>query len=1017
MKNPNRNGTRLNRNLLAAALAGCLAVGAMPAFAQSVNATLRGKAPAGAQVTAVNTATGQTRKVAVSADGSYALAGLAPGTYRVDAGPGTERTVTLEVATSVSLDLGAAPSDGGVTTLGTVTAVGAALQEVKTSEVGTNVSLKTINTIPQATRNFLEFADTVPGMQFETRSDGTSQLRGGAQKSSAINVYIDGVGQKNYVLTGGVAGQDQSQGNPFPQLAIGEYKVITSNYKAEYDQVGSAAIIAATKSGGNEFEGEIFGRYTDTGMRAPTVAERGSNSPKKDTEQKEYGIALGGPIIRDRAHFFVSYEAKDFVTPSAPVSVPTQWASFASRLPTEAQAQLGPNTKPFSEDLYFAKLTWDISMDDRLEFSMKRREEEGRADVGNQTAASASKVNFNTDDRYDLRWVHYGASFLNEARITYEDSLFNPAPYTIGNQAVYTRGINANEVLLFTDSTSSLAIQRKGQKGPAFQNDITFNAFQWNGDHVIKAGLKFKSVELTQSENSALNPSFRYAVNDGSLPTGPYTPVGTNAIPYQVNFNAPFAGASPIVVTKSKQFGIYIQDDWDVTDRLQVNLGIRWDYEKIPSYVDYVTPPELVAALNGPGSVPRAPDPTPRAASYAAQLLAGGVDINDYISTGDNREVDDNNFAPRLGFSYDINGDEGLVLFGGIGRSYDRNLYDYMGLEQVKSALASYQIQFTQSSGCIPAPAQCVAWDPKYLNGIEELQALITSPVRNGEFYMMNNDLKTPYSDQMSLGMRARIGDWNTSATVARINSKDGLVFTLGNRYPNGDFFGKPSWNANDIAQPWEHSAQGFGNMIIGNNGVETKTTQLLLSADKPYTKESGWGVTAAYTFSHAKGNRGSDEHYAFDGESIEDYPYIYLHAVPKHRLVLTGIYDLPWDITLSAKATLASPLPINAIVGFWEYGATPRPPLIVSTNPPGTLGTKQLDLTASKDFKLMADMTFQIRLDAINVFNNKNYSSYSTNWGSGGIYDPIINTISTGGGVTSYSQERTLFVSGRLTW
>ena len=78
---------------------------------------------------------------------------------------------------------------------------------------------------------------------------------------------------------------------------------------------------------------------------------------------------------------------------------------------------------------------------------------------------------------------------------------------------------------------------------------------------------------------------------------------------------------------------------------------------------------------------------------------------------------------------------------------------------------------------------------------------------------------------------------------------------------------------------------------------------------EKPYTQESGWGVTAAYTYTKARGNRGSDEHYAFDGETIDDYPFIYLHAVPRHRLVLTGIYDLPWGITASAKATIASPL------------------------------------------------------------------------------------------------------------
>ncbi|MEO6228236.1 MAG: TonB-dependent receptor, partial [Thermomonas sp.] len=976
---------RYNRSLLSCALATCIVIGTAPALAQSANATLRGKAPAGAQVTAVNVATGQTRQVSVSADGSYALAGLLPGTYRVDAGPGTEKTVTLAVATSVSLDLvGAAPAAGDVATLGTVTVVGAALQEVKTSEVGTNVSLKTIDTIPQLTRNFLEFADTVPGMQFETRADGTSQLRGGAQQTSAINVYVDGVGQKNYVLTGGVTGQDQSRGNPFPQLAIGEYKVITSNYKAEYDQVGSAAVIAATKSGGNEFEGEIFGRYTDTGMRAPTVSETGSGSGKKETEQKEYGIAFSGPIIRDRMHFFLSYEAKDFLTPSQPVSAPTQWASFETFLPSGVQSQLGPNTQSFKEDLYFAKLTWDLSMDDRLELSFKRRDEEGRADIGNRTTASASKINFNTEDRVDLRWVHYGASFLNEARVTYEDALFNPAPYNIGNQAVYTRGIDQGQVLIFSESTSSLAIQRKGQKGPAFQNDITFNAFDWNGDHVFKAGVKYKSVELTQSENSALNPSFRYSVNDGSLAVTPFTPIGTNQIPYQVNFNAPFAGASPIVTTKSKQFGIYIQDDWDVTDKLQLNIGVRWDYEKIPSYVNNVTPPEVVnALLNGH-------DPTaPAGLTYAQQLARGGIDIRDYISDGSNRKPDKNNFAPRLGFSYDVNGDEELILFGGIGRSYDRNLFDYMGLEQVKSALSGYQINFVEGTGCTPSPGSCVRFDPKYLNGIENLQTLISSNIRNGELNLLNNDLKTPYSDQISLGLRATVGEWQTSAALASIHSKEGFVFTLGNRYPNGKFYDAPSWNANDIAQPWEHGPPGFGPLILGNNGIETKTSQLLLSADKPYTEESGWGVTTAYTFSHAKGNRGGDEHYAFDAATIDDYSYIYLSAAPKHRLVLSGIYDLPWGFTLSGKATLATPPPLNLTADWYNYGASPRPPLIVSVNPPQTFGTKQLDLSLSKVFKLIGDTRFQIRADAINVLNNKNYSSYSTNFGSGGTYYP----------------------------
>ena len=94
--------------------------------------------------------------------------------------------------------------------------------------------------------------------------------------------FIDGVGQKNYVLKGGITGQDASNGNPFPQLAIGEYKVITSNYKAEFDQVSSAAIVAVTKSGGNEFSGSMFWDKFTSDWRTKTIFEERNNTPKSD---------------------------------------------------------------------------------------------------------------------------------------------------------------------------------------------------------------------------------------------------------------------------------------------------------------------------------------------------------------------------------------------------------------------------------------------------------------------------------------------------------------------------------------------------------------------------------------------------------------------------------------------------------------------------------------------------------------------------------------------------------------
>ena len=185
------------------------------------------------------------------------------------------------------------------------------LYETRTSEVATYVSQKQIELLPQNSRNFLAFADIVPGVQFVTSADGsTSEIRSGAQASNGVNVFIDGVGQKNYVLRGGVSGQTLSRGNPFPQLAIGEYKVITSNYKAEFDQLSSAAIVAVTRSGTNEFESEAFWDRTSENWRAADPLEQKAGK-KAESEQEQYGVAIGGPIIRDRMHFFVTYEAQE----------------------------------------------------------------------------------------------------------------------------------------------------------------------------------------------------------------------------------------------------------------------------------------------------------------------------------------------------------------------------------------------------------------------------------------------------------------------------------------------------------------------------------------------------------------------------------------------------------------------------------------------------------------------------------------------------------------------------------
>ncbi len=957
------------KKLLASLItAGVVSAAALPAigWAQTANATLQGKAPPGAQITARNVATGSVRVTTASADGSYTLVGLQPGTWAVSAAGGGQRTVTLSVASTSSLDLtAAAPAPTGPTqTLAAVNVSATALQDVKTSEVGQTVSLHQIRVLPQVTRNFLEFADTVPGMIFTTDSAGHTSLQGGAMNTSSVNVYIDGVGQKSYVKEGGISGQFASQGNPFSQLAVGEYKVITSNYKAEYDQISSAAVTAVTKSGTNEFHGEVYGNYTDDSYRDMTPAEKAAGTKSAFTD-KEYGFDLGGPLIQDKMHFFISNEVKRFDTP---VAVVPGVSGTEDLLPPDAASQLGAAGNPFWENLFFGKIDFEPTDRDRFELRAQIRNESAVDNVGDQTAASSGLVVKNTDKRYELMWAHSADAWYNEFLLTYENAFNVPQGATSGVGQAYTFGPADDALILQVGAPDPRAAQNKGQKGPGLKDDLTFNDLHWLGDHTIKLGVKYKDVDLVAQDAGNATAQLFYDVEPV---------IGTNPNPYKAVFAVTNPGFSPIVKSSDQQFGAYIQDDWAVNDKLTFNLGVRWDMEHNPSYLNWVTPPDVVDALLN-GHDPNNPNPNE---TYAQQLAAGGININDYISNGHNRKPYKNEWQPRLGFSYDITGDQKHVIFGGIGRAYDRDLYDYLQLEQTKFALEEPTVYFSSATQpCRGDP--CFPWDPSYAGSVAALQSLVTGSTAGYEVDMINNDLKVPYSDQASLGIRNQLGDWNTSATVARINSYDGFVFTLGNRYPDGSF-----WM--NGGQPWGDGVPGFGSLILGSNGIETRSTQVLLSAEKPYTRESHWGVTIAYTYTNAHQNRDINEHYSFDQATIQDYPFILSNAAPKHRLVATGVVDGPWGITFSSKLVLATPTPNNGFINYFypvtaPNGANNLPVAGIAGGKSflfggPIFGYRDVDFAAIKDWQIEGPTHVYVRLDVLNAFNYKNLVDYTT--------------------------------------
>jgi outer membrane receptor protein involved in Fe transport len=950
------------RSILGAAIAAILATPTMT-LAQSADATLRGRAPASADVTAKNVATGATRRTKASADGSYTLPGLQPGTYRVDAGPGTEQTVTLSVASTATLNLVAGEATAVVEgPMEEITVQGRRLNEVRTSEVGTNISLQQIENVPQMTRNFLEFADTVPGVVFEVDSNGRTSIRGGAQNENGVNLYIDGVGQKGYVRSG-ISGQaGDTQGNPFPQLAIGEYKVITSNYKAEYDQISSAAITAVTKSGTNTFEGQAFGTFTQDNWRARTPGERAANL-KTPSESREYGFAFGGPILQDRLHFFLTYEAKRFQTPKTVTPGGNAPANIIAQLPPNATEQLGAATIGFDEDLIFGKLSWSFSDNDRIDLSAKIRDEVGQgSQAGVGVAQSAAVDTQNDDKRYELTWQHTGPGWVNDLQFTYEDAFFVPQVINPDQNGLVYTWINgmADQNILAIDGADPRAGQNKGQKGWAVADTITFTDIDWiTGSHTIKAGIKYKKIELTAADSVPGQPVYYFDV----------TPAGVAATPWKAAVALPVTGFPTTAISDAKQLGVFIQDDWEVNDKLTLNLGVRWDIEENPSYHDNVTPQFVIDSFNTVNPM--------TGLTYAEQLAQSEdpnvrVDVNDYISTGNNRKPYKNAYQPRLGFSYDFSGDQRHVLFGGAGRAYDRTLYDYLQLEQTKFALATADVRFnTPDHPCAVNGVDCVAWNPAFFTDPQSLVALFGG--RPGEIDLINNDLRIPYSDQLSLGMRNRIGDWNTSAAVSRIESHDGFVFTLGNRHENGAFF-----DANR-SQPWGNSPPGLGSLIIGNSGIETKSTQVLLSAEKPFDEASKWGTTMAYTFTKASQNRDINEHYLFDASSINAFPFVTSNAAPKHRFVATGTYAGPWGLTFAGKLTYSTPTPRNLIVCYnapqiFDGGGACNP---WSYTLAASDGYRALDLQVTKNLEIGDIGSMYVRLDVINVTNESNLADY----------------------------------------
>lgn len=916
------------------------------AHAQLSTSTIQGRitsgqaaAQQGLAVVAVNQANGNTYRTTTRADGSYVLTGLAPGSYQIRVGEQVQpELVTVSVGETASVDLAV----GGAQAQQVVVVGSLQRKDVKSSEIGTLVSRRMIEATPQSTRNFLSAADLAPGVSFRSETSGDTRVQSGAQNFDHVNVFIDGVGQKNNILRGGLTGQDTSRGNPFPQGAIAEYRVLTQNYKAEYEQVSSAAITAITKSGTNEFQGEAYVDRTGTNWRAKTVFEKQAEAqgrPLPESEKYEYGFNVGGPIQQDKAHFFFAYDGKqigDSRQPGIPGDSMSLLPSGQGIVPSLVALQ-GTQVDDFQEHLLFGKVDLEINAQQRLSVSAKvRRESDRRAEDRNLSAPGNDKDRENNEARIDVKHEWSRGAWLSEARAGYEDAVWHPhsassepfIKYKVGNDAGDQRLSNSRDVLFVGGSPDA---QRRQQKGGYLSEDLTYTGL---AGHVIKGGVKVKAMtyDLSGTANSVdtvevlIDRTTGQPYYSGGLCTGTnVTNGGLNSDQCFIRRAIPAAGAN----FDNTQFGMYLQDDWQVNPQLELNLGLRWDYETNMLNNDYVTPADRVAALRGPDAERYGITPPP-GQTYAQSLARGGIDIEQYISNGSSRKAYKGALAPRLGASYDLFGDRRSVVFGGYGRSYDR-------------AMANH--------------------------ALDELQK---NAQTGGEIWLIRNDLKMPYADQYTIGLRQALGEWNGEIALSRIEAKNQFVWFGGNRDANGGFA------TQSPIDPLWGGPPGFGTLILGDSVGETRTDSVFVKAEKPYTKTSGWSAQIAYTFSDAKTTSREWNNDIFDwtyGRAGRGWNPSTL--VAEHRVVAAGVFDrlLPWGIVTSVKATWDSGLPrrINDCHLGWNQC------IAVEGDSPSF---RQVDLSLMKEFEIMGQK-FRLRGDVLNVFNTTNYGGFD-DWGGG---------------------------------
>ncbi len=734
----------------------------------------------GVSVTATNTGTGLTRAVTTDSRGQYAIVGLQPGTYEVRAELAGFRTsvasgVVIQVNQETRLDF-AMPLGELAETI-TVSAETTVVQ-TRTSTVGKVVDQTAIVAMPLNGRNFVDLGLLVPGVttrEQRTQAGSTYYVHG--QRDDANNFLMDGVSSNE--LNGNTADI-----KPNPD-AVQEFKIQTSNFSAEFGRNAGSIVQVVTKSGSNDISGAGWLFLRDDAFQSKDFFAINEPPP---LSQKQYGATFGGPIIRNKTFVFGSYEGYRLTRGLTNQTIVATAGERAGDFSFLTKPILDPTTgQPFPGNVIPPNRI-DPAATALLELMPLPNISGAGARANNYVSSPESTNNYDQfiarlDHNFNDNWAVFYRHFYQKteqfnpvqgAGVSRYDGFPNTLEQTVGH---YTVGLNTIlSAERFNELRGGVYTRDQASSNLPFENPLDYgvgydrpqdviggiglpefnitgmsgignqiqgpstndnyelqvtDVFTWDtGDHFLKFGAE---VRKGREKNDV---GFFYVgrfVFDGRYTGDSFADF---LLGQAREFN--FAGGRTLMDQNNWNMGLFFQDDFTVSDRLVLNLGLRWDFYspiihktgETSTFFEIEAPTPNVP-LSGIGQIVLAGDP-------AFDLPDRGTYFPDY-----------DNIQPRVGVSWDIRGDGTLAIRGGAG-VFHNQLKNNTTLQQLLSYPFYYQ----------PVIRNTTLADP--LLGLER-EDYAVAPLNPGpgydgqpigQLYVTDPNIITPYTTAWSLSLQ-----------------------------------------------------------------------------------------------------------------------------------------------------------------------------------------------------------------------------------------------------------------------